>query len=374
LPQFFALTSRGLVDALNDELIKLGFEKTEKVPGGVFFESNWRGCYKANLCLRTSTRVVLPVLDFVAYKPEELYNNIRKHDFTKYVGPDETMAVDASVLDCAIHDQRLVAMKVKDAVVDQFRDKFGRRPDVDTGNPALRLVVRAVKNQYSVSVDTSGDPLFKRGYREQQGLAPLKEHLAASLLDIAGWDPSMPLVDPMCGSGTFLIEAALKALQIAPGTLRSHFAFQKYSNFDKDIWQEVVDEVMDHELEVTDARFYGFDIDRKALSAAQHNVVAAGVADYVTLKRSGVDMIEAPAPKGMVIVNPPYGQRLGSKAELEDVYKDLAFILKTKFKGWTAWILAGDAELTTHLKMKATRKARVFNGPIECRFLRYEIF
>lgn len=378
MPRFLALTSRGLVDSLQSELVSLGFEKTSKLPGGVFFDSNWLGCYRANLFLRAATRVVLPVLDFSAYNTDELYHNVLRHDFTKYTSPDVPMAVEASVQDCAIHDQRMVAMKIKDAVVDQFRERFGRRPDVDTKAAVLRIVVRAVRNQYSLSVDTSGEPLFKRGYRGRQGLVPLKEHLAAALLDISGWDVDTPLVDPMCGSGTFLVEAALKKARIAPGTLRSGFAFQKFLGFQRDKWEELVEQALDQEVVESDetprpAQIFGYDIDRKILSAARENARNAGIEDQVIFRSSPVDLISAPETKGTLIVNPPYGERLGDKAELADTYKDLAFILKSKFKGWTAWILAGDATLTTHLKLKASRKVPVYNGPIECRFLKYEI-
>lgn len=367
------MTSRGLVDVLQQELSQLGISKTEKVPGGVFFDSNWEGCYKANVHLRTATRVVLPILDFPAYTPEDLYHNILKHDFTKYISPDGTIAVDASVRESKMHDQRFIALKTKDAIVDQFRDKFSQRPNVETDNPDLRVIVRGVKNQFSVSVDTTGEPLFKRGYRKENVLAPLKEHLAAGLIMMTGWDGSIPIVDLMCGSGTILIEAALMALKIPPGTLRPHFAFEKFASFDQEKFETIVNAAMDQELDELPFQLYGFDIDRKAIHASLTNVKQAGVANRIVFKRQSVDLVEPPAEKGIVIVNPPYGERLSSPEALKDVYRDLAFILKSKFKGWSAWILAGDPELTKELKMKAKLKIRVFNGPIECRFLHYEI-
>ncbi|HRO67195.1 MAG TPA: THUMP domain-containing protein, partial [Pseudobdellovibrionaceae bacterium] len=207
MPQFFASAPKGLSDALEIELKELGLNVLEKSQSGVMFESNWEGCYKANLHSRIASRIMKPILDFTAYQPEELYAAIQKHDFTKYIKPNQTLTIDASVRDGRMHDQRFVAMKVKDAIVDQFREKFDVRPDVDNTRPDLRVQVRAVKNQFSVSIDTSGSSLFQRGYRRDVVDAPLKENLAAGLLKLTEWDRQSSLVDFFVGSGTFLIEA-----------------------------------------------------------------------------------------------------------------------------------------------------------------------
>lgn len=206
MPQFFASTAHGLVDPLEIELKNLGLKVTDKTAGGVFFESNWEGAYKANLYSRTASRILKPVLEFTAYQPEELYTQILRHDFTKYIEPGQTLAVDCSIIESKMRDQRFVAMTIKDAVVDQFREKFDKRPDVDNLNADLRIHVKAYKNNFQVSVDTSGSSLFMRGYRKEAGEAPLKENLAAGLILLAEWDQKSPLVDLMCGSGTFLIE------------------------------------------------------------------------------------------------------------------------------------------------------------------------
>ncbi len=240
MPQFFASTARGLVDVLGDELKDMGFDQIKKDIGGVFFETNWAGCYKANLNSRLASRILKPVLDFPAYQPEELYNNILKHDFTKYITADQTLAIEASVHESMMRDQRFLAMKVKDAIVDQFRDKFGKRPSVDNDNAHLRVHIKGFKNQYHVAVDTSGSSLFQRGYRTEQGVAPLKENLAAGLVLLAGWDKKQPLVDFMCGSGTILIEAAMMVLNIAPGIHRKGFAFQSWKGFEKSVWEDVI--------------------------------------------------------------------------------------------------------------------------------------
>lgn len=374
MPQFFASTARGLVEPLEKELKEIGLKVTDKYIGGVFFESNWEGCYKANLHSRLASRILKPVLDFTAYQPEELYSQILRHDFTKYIKPTQTISIDASVSESKMRDQRFVAMKVKDAIVDQFREKFGVRPDVDNENPSLRIHVRAIKNNFNVAIDTSGDSLFKRGYRKEVGDAPLKENLAAGLIKVTEWDGQSPLVDFMCGSGTFLIEAAMMALNIAPGISRKKFGFQNWLNYEEDVWEKVVQEAMDAEKEELPFKFYGFDIDRRVLTNAKDNAKRAGVDQVIEFKKESVATVEPPVEKGMIIVNPPYGARIGDEDNLRDVYRDLGFTLKHRFKGWDAWILSGNKDLIADLKLKSTRKHFVFNGNIECRFLKYSMF
>ncbi len=374
MPRFFAMASRGLIDVLADELKAMGMDRVLKAPGGCHFDSNWAGCYRANLRSRTASRIILPILDFPAYNPEELYNNIRKHDFTKYIDPDGTMTVDANVKECGeFRDQRFVAMKVKDAVVDQFREKFDVRPNVDNDDPDLRLVVRGFKNQFNVSIDTTGDALFKRGYRIQQVDAPLKETVAAGIIKMAGYEANMPVVDPMCGSGTILIEAALMALKVSPGTMRKSFAFQKFKGFKEDEWEKELDACIEEEIEEIPFKFYGYDLSGEAIKAAKANIKKAGLEDYIEVQRTAFETIDAPVEKGVLITNPPYGERLLEKNEAIEVFKNLAFLLKTKFKGWDAYVLSGDPELSSGMRLKADRKFPVYNGKIECRLLKYQI-
>ena len=375
MPRFIATTSRGLTEVLEQEFKELGFEKVLRTPGGLQFEGNWASCYRANLRSRIATRILLPILDFPAYKPEELYDNVRKHDFTKYIAPTGTIAVEANVRDCGVfRDQRFVAMKIKDAIVDQFRDKYEVRPDVDTENPDLRIVVRAVKNQFSMSIDTSGDPLFKRGYRVGAGEAPIKEHVAAGILKMTGWEGDKPVVDPMCGSGTFLIEAALIALKISPGTLRKGFAFQRLLGFQRAEWEKEVQAAFSEEKEELPFKFYGFDLSRDVIKAATRNAEEAGVEAYIEFQRAPMETLTAPVESGMLVVNPPYGERLGTPDELVDTFKNLAHTMKVSFKGWDCYVLSGNPELSAAMKLKAERKFVVFNGQIECRLLRYKMF
>jgi 23S rRNA G2445 N2-methylase RlmL len=374
MPTFLAVTSRGMEEPLRQELSDLGMKGIRAVQGGHLFETNWKGAYEANLHLRCATRVALPILDFPAYEPDHLYHNVLKHDFTKYIDPQGTIAVDATVKDSVFTDQRFVAMKIKDAIVDQFREKFGERPNVDTKKPDLLILARIYKNNVSLSIDTSGEGLFKRGYRQEQVTAPIKEHVAAGLLRISKWSKETPLVDPMCGSGTFLIEGALMALNIAPGTLRPSFGFEKLKTFQSEVWDEVVQEALSKEKEELPFRFYGSDISRKAISAAKINAQKAGVSDLIDFQPTPIVMLEPPAETGMIIVNPPYGERMGEDPEeLADSYRDLGFAMKNKFRGWTLWMLSPKKELAQLIGMKSSERYTVWNGPIELNFLKYEI-
>ena len=375
MAKFFAMTSKGLVDVLEQELKDMGLQKLERGISGVYFEGPWAHCYRANLRSRTATRIILPILDFPAYKNEDLYHNIRKHDFTKYIPPNGTLAVDSMVRDSGVFaDQRFVSMKVKDAIVDQFRDKFEIRPDVDSKNPDLSLIVRCNKNQFSVAIDTSGEALFKRGYRVGMTDAHVKEHLAAGILLMTGWDRKSPVVDPMCGSGTFLIEAALMALNVAPGTMRKGFAFQRLNGFQRDEYEAEVDAAISEELEELPFKFYGYDIDKEALKVARQNAIQAGVSELVELQRAPVETLPTPPEKGIMVVDPPYGERMGNPYELTDLYADLAHTMKTSFLGWECFVLSGAPELSKSMKLKSERKFPVWNGPIECRLLKYTMF
>lgn len=374
MPQFFASTAKGLSEALEKELQDLGFKGLDKVGAGVFFESNWEGVYRLNLQTRLASRILKPVLDFAAYQGDEIYHNVMKHDFTKYIDPSQSIKVEASVKESKVRDQRFVALKVKDAIVDQFRDKFGVRPNVDTDNPDLRIYVKAVKNQFHVSIDTSGDSLFMRGYRLLSGDAPVKENLAAGLLMLSEWDKNSPIVDPMCGSGTILIEAAMMALNIAPGINRKKFGFMKLKNFDSELWEKVVEDVVSQEKEDLDFKFYGSDTDRAVLQKAKQNARRAGVDHVIQFKSEGIATLEPPVEKGLIVTNPPYAVRMGDEDNVRDVYRDLGYTLKHRFTGWDAWILSGNKELILDMRLKSTRRHFVYNGNLECRFLKYSMF
>ncbi|MBC7754686.1 MAG: RNA methyltransferase, partial [Moraxellaceae bacterium] len=242
--------------------------------------------------------------------------------------------------------------------------------------PDLRIHIRGYKNQYNMALDTSGQSLFMRGYRDRTGEAPLKENLAAGLIGLSGWDKKSPLVDFFCGSGTLLIEAAMMALNMAPGSHRQSFGFMNLLDFDEAAWNQVLEESQARELDTLDFKLFGFDHDKRVLEIAKQNAKNAGVLQFIDMKNSPIAIAAPPVEltKGMIITNPPYGARIGDEDNLKDVYRDLGFTLKNRFQGWDAWILSGNKELLTEMKLKATAKKFVYNGNIECRFLKYEMY
>jgi len=376
MAKFFASCPTGLADLVEKELQELGLKTGTKTMGGVVFDSNWEGCYKANLHSRFASRILKPLLDFPAYTPEEIYNNVRKHDFTKYIKPDQTIAIDATVRESKMADQRFLAMKVKDAIVDQFRDKYGVRPNVSNDNPDLRIHIKGVRNQFHMQLDTSGHSLFMRGYRTKTGEAPLKENLGAGLIALAGWDKKSPLLDLFCGSGTILIEAAMMAANMAPGIHREGFGFMNLLDFNQEAWLKVLDEAESQELESIEALLFGYDHDKRVLQMAKDNARNVGVAKFIEFKNTPISVAAPPpeVPAGMILTNPPYGARIGDEDNLKDVYRDLGFTLKTRFDGWDAWILSGNKELLSEMKLKSTQKVFLMNGNIECRLLKYEMY
>lgn len=376
MPQFYASTSFGLSSTLADEIRGLGVKVHNIDSLGCSFSGNWKDAFKVNLYSRLATRVSLTVLEFSAYNTDEIYDNLKKHDFTRYMGVSQTFMVTGSVRDCAIRDQRATVLKFKDLIADQFRDKYDRRPNVEKMMPDMRFSIHGYKNQFHASVDTSGVPLTRRGYRKEAGEAPLKEHLAAGVLSLSGWDYQTPIIDPACGSGTLLIEAALKAARVQPGTFRKGFAFQKFSHLESTGWDDVVNEALEAEDPEPRKLFFGFDKDRKVLLRAMENAKRAGVEDWIEFQRGRMEDFEKPEDlhePGFIITNPPYGIRMGDEFFLEELYKNFGFHLKTNFKGWHLWLLSGKPELTRHLGLKSDRRYPVKNGPIECRLLSYKI-
>lgn len=377
MPRFVAVTSPGLTEELFKELNNLGLKKLEHHQSSVIFDSNWEGCYRANLCSRIATRILLPILEFPAYKPDDIYFNIKKHDFTKYIKPNGKLWISAKVEDSALKDQRLIAMKSKDAIVDQFREKFNERPSVEK-DQGLILYIRGYNNKFVVSIDTSSPTLNQRGYRVGMVEAPLKENVAAGLLALADWDGKTPIVDPMCGSGTLLIEAALRYMKRAPGSLRKGFAFQKLLTFQDEVWEGVLTEVLSEEdddglKEVKEPVFFGFDKDRKAIKIAVENARKAGVDHLIQFHRKDISEVVAPVAQGVMITNPPYGIRLGDEFFLAETYKNFSFTLKSQFKGWDVWVLSGNRDMTKHLGMRAERRFPVINGGIDCRLIHYKV-
>ncbi|MBI1920397.1 MAG: RNA methyltransferase [Geobacter sp.] len=370
---FFATTAKGVEDILAAELTALGMSGVTVERGGVRFSGEIADCWRANLWLRTASRVLMPVAEFPCSTPQELYDGVRKVPWPNWLTPDMTMAVDCSLRDSDMTHSGFVALKTKDAIVDAIRDHAGRRPNVDTKDPDLRVNVHLVKNFCTISLDTSGTSLDKRGYRLERTEAPLRETLAAALVMLTGWDGNVPLVDPMCGSGTILIEGAMIAARRAPG-LNRHFGFQRWPGFDREKWEGLLIEVRQQALDTLPARLWGGDVDSKALSTSRYNAERAGVAGFMSFTRGDVRDFSPPAGPGVLICNPPYGERLGEVDVLKGLYREIGDMLKQRCKGYTAWIFTGNPELAKSVGLKASRRIVLFNGPIECRLLKYEMY
>ncbi len=373
MPQFYASTSRGLSEALAEELRSFGLKVGKVDKQGCSFDGPWSDCAKANLRSRIATRISLPILDFPAYKADELYNNVQKHDFTRYLTPKMTFSIKAKLNECSITDQRILAMKVKDVIADQFNEKFGERPSVDKKLPNVRFFIFGSKNEYRLSVDTTGHSLSQRGYREYSVEAPMREHVAAGLIQLTQWNKDIPLVDPMCGSGTLLIEAALMLKSVSPGTFHKKFAFQYFEHIPSDLFDNEINEVMAMENDGPDFKLYGFDKSFQNIKAAKKNAEEAGVDDLIEFAKADATTLPPPVEKGMIVTNPPYGVRLGDEFFLEELYKNLSYNLKQNYSGWDVWMLSGDSKWTQFLKMKAEKRHPIDNGGVDCRWIHYKV-
>lgn len=371
---FFATTAKGVEEVLAAELVRLGATEVAADSGGVRFGGGMEAAYLANLWLRTASRVLMPLGEFPCEGPDELYRGVHALEWQRYLTPAMTLAVDCNLRDSALTHSGFVALKTKDAIVDRLRDHYGSRPSVDTKDPDLRVNVRLFRNRCTVSLDSSGVPLDRRGYRLDRHEAPLKENLAAALVELSGWDGTIPLIDPMCGTGTIVVEAAMKALRIPPGLSRRQFGFQRWHGFDGGLWERIVARARQGVLAELPAPVQGSDISHSAVNMAAQNASRAGVLDRILLSRGALAELEPPPGPGVIVINPPYGKRLGEEEALRPLYKEIGDVLKKRCKGYTAYLFTGNLELAKSVGLKATRRMVLYNGPIECRLLKYEMY
>jgi putative N6-adenine-specific DNA methylase len=369
--RYFAACTLGVEEALAGELRALGAGAPEVRPGGVTFAGDVRLGYAANLWLRSAIYVQEEALRGPARSPEELYALVRGMDWSALLRVEQTLSVDAAVRDSRITHSKYAALKVKDAIVDQFRERTGRRPsvDVEAADLPLKLVIR--RDEAVLYRNLSGAPLHKRGWRPALVRSPLNEATAAGLLLLTGWDRRSPLADPMCGSGTFLIEAALLAADMAPGARRV-FPFETWPDFDAPAWQALRADAERRAQPSLPFVLEGADRHDGALALARRSAAAAGVAALVRFTRAQARDWAPAVPPRVVVVNPPYGERLGEGEDLVQSWRDLGSFLH-RCQGATAWVLSGNPELTRHLGLRASRKLVVRNGPIDCRWLRYDV-
>jgi putative N6-adenine-specific DNA methylase len=368
---YIAKTLKGLEEVLATELIALGADNVEIQRRAVAFTGDKMLMYKANLHLRTALRILMPIYTFKAKTPDEIYEAIKKFDWEQYMDLKTGFAVDATVFSEEITHSKFAAYRVKDGIVDWFREKYDKRPSVKLDNPDLQFNVHISHENCTISLDSSGESLHKRGYRVSQTEAPISEVLAAGMLLLAGWDGQSNFIDPFCGSGTFLIEAALIALNIPPGLYRPSFGFEKWKDFDQDLFDVLYqDESGERSF---DYQIFGYDISRKAIRIADENIKSAGLSKYIQLSVQPIDQLEAPAGKNLIVTNPPYGERLDFK-ELADTYNTLGSILKHRFSGTSAWVISSQDSLLDKIGLKPSEKIDLLNGALECRYNRYDIF
>jgi putative N6-adenine-specific DNA methylase len=372
--EFYATTAKGVEEVLAGELASLGIGGAVIERGGVRFSGTMESCFRANLWLRTASRIMLPLAEFPCDSPGALYDGVRSISWNDLLTPEMTLAADCSLRDSAMTHSGFVALKTKDAIVDSIRDRCGRRPNVDTRDPDLRVNVHLVKNRCTISLDSSGTPLDRRGYRLDRNEAPLRETLAAALVILSGWDGVSPLVDPMCGSGTIPIEAALMASRRAPGLMRSGYGFQRWPGFDSVLWNRLVAEAHGVAMDSLPVQPLGCDRSSKAIAVACQNSERARTGNLIRFARMELEDFAPPPGPGTIILNPPYGRRLGEEEELKPLYKLIGDILKKRCAGYTAYIFTGSADLAKCIGLKASRRIVLFNGPIECRLLRFDMY
>lgn len=379
---FFATCPKGLEYLLRDELIALGAEEVHEALAGVRFSGSLEMAYRACLWSRLASRILLPLAEFDAATDDALYAGVQGIDWSQQLAPHATLAVDANTAQSKLTHSQYLAQRVKDAVVDQFRQHGQARPDVDTEEPDVRINLRLRRDRATVSIDLAGAPLHRRGWRETQGDAPLKENLAAAMLLRAGW-PAVyaqggALLDPMCGSGTLLIEGALMAADVAPGLRRDYYGFLGWKQHDLALWRGLLDEANARAhagLSGLRSCFFGSDTDPRMVQMAKRNAQEAGVAGFFSLDRHDAQHVRPPSgfAQGLVITNPPYGERLGERENLPQLYRSLGETLRDHFTGWRAAVLAGDAELGRATTLRAEKKYTLYNGALETVLLIFEL-
>lgn len=369
----FATCPRGLEELLVAELKAAGATVVRQIPAGVLFTADAAAEMRANLTSRTATRILRKV-GYTRYRKEEhIYRAALDLPWPEWFDVNKTIAVKVGAQNAPLKSLNFITLKIKDAICDRFREETRERPSVDTDAPDVPVYAFFTPDAVTFYLDTSGEPLFKRGFKREASAASLKENLAAGLLMLSGWVPGMPLLDPMCGAGTILLEAADMALNRAPGRGR-HFAFEHYRDFDAALWKRIKAEAQAREKPLpAQLPIFGADQDRWVLDKARNNLDAAGYADAIELKVSDVLELKAPTPVGVIVTNPPYGERLGEAEDLAAWYPLLGDWLKKHFAGWEAWIISGDPLLPKLLGLKASRRIPLFNGPIETRFLQYKL-
>ena len=369
--EMIAKTFQGLEEVLAQELTALGANDVQIGRRMVSFTGDKEMMYRANFALRTAIRVLKPIKHFEAKDADEVYEQVKAIPWEDYLDTNRSFAVDAVVYSEEFRHSMFVSYRVKDAIVDYFREKTGKRPNVRINKPDILLNIHIAQTTCTLSLDSSGESLHRRGYRQEAVEAPLNEVLAAGMLLLTGWHGECDLIDPMCGSGTIPIEAALIARNIAPGVFRQGYAFEKWPDFDADLFETIYND--DSQERPFNHKIYAYDNSPKAIAIAARNIKAAGVAKDITLKQQPFQQFEKPAQRAIIVTNPPYGERISAN-DLLGLYAMIGERLKHEFTGNTAWILSYREECFEQIGLKPSTRIPLYNGALECEFRKYEIF
>lgn len=373
--EMLAKTFKGLEQVLATELVQLGANNVQVERRAVSFTGDKRMLYTANMCLRTASRVLVPILSFKAQKADDIYEQVKALDWSQYMTVKTTFQIDATVYSDYFRHSQFVTYRVKDAIVDYWMERENQRPSVKLEGADLYLNVHIAGDRVTLSLDSSGESLHKRGYRVANTQAPINEALAAGMLLLAGWNGQSDFYDPMCGSGTLLIEAALIARNIAPGVYRQGFAFEKWADFDADLWDEVYnDDSREREFK---HKIYGSDAGFYAVQAATKNIQSASLQRDIEVKQIRIEelrLADTNTDGALVMINPPYGERLSQDKNVLRLYQDMGTALKHQFSGATAWVISSNEEALKCIGLRPAKKIHLVNGDLDCLFNKYELF
>ena len=385
MASYFCPCPRGMEAALAEELGEIAQQSTtlkvhNQVPGGVHCSGSMQDAYRVNLHSRIASRVLMRMGQRSYLNENDVYDLVLEQPWEDWFGVDHTIRVDVTAVKSPLRSLEFTTLKIKDAICDRFRDQFNKRPSVDTREPDMRIVGFLDQRNFIIYLDTSGEALFKRGWREETGDAPLRENLAAGMLRVAGWKPGVPLFDPMCGSGTILVEAAQMVQGIPPGA-RRRFAFEKFAGFEREAWAAMKAEIKPNPLP-SEPTIFGSDISGDMVEMTRHNLKIAGILFEVPLKQIEAQHVSPPtAEPGILLTNPPYGERIGVRGDSSmapddmavSFYSALGTTLKQRFAGWTVFLFTADLSLPKLLRLKEARKTPFFNGALECRLFRFDM-
>jgi putative N6-adenine-specific DNA methylase len=370
-----ATTFFGLENVLAEELKHIGGQNVKPITRAVILKGDNEVLYRANLWCRTALKILVPIQTFKAFNDKEFYEQARRIDWQRYMAVDDTFAIDCVASGPIFTHSKYLALKCKDAIADYFRDKRGRRPNVDIEYPDLRVNVHVYNSDITISIDSTGIPMSKRGYKVRQVQAPLNEVMAAGILKLSDWDCKTPLIDPMCGSATFATEACMMAMDIAPGSYRN-FAMEKWRDFDSKLWGNLRQEAKERRLAKPTAEISAYDRDPMALDIATQNIEKAGLSDFIDIDRKDFFKADDDAKISgkFLIMNPPYGERLEDKDEMVDFYRQMGDTLKNRYTDSHAWILSGNLDAIKRIGLHPSKKIKLFNGAIECRLECFEMY